>query len=78
MYQFSEEMKAKMPDPVFPCGVEGCGVEVSYDAIDLRWSEEEGKWICQACAEHLGVRRSRFTLEDCQKQVGWVRPTWPE
>lgn len=74
--EFSDAMKEAMPDPVFGCGIEGCSVEVSYPAEDLRWCESEQKWICHACAEALDLERSMVSLEDCQKAVGWVRRSW--
>ena len=72
----TDVMKSAMPEPVFGCGIDGCSVEVTYPAADLKWCESQRAWICFACAEAMGLNRSLVSLEDCQKQVGWVSPDW--
>lgn len=71
-FRFSDEMKAKMPQPSFTCANTDCAKLRSFDPRELRWSEEEGGWYCKKCGDAMRVRLSRFTLDDLQREVGWT------
>jgi hypothetical protein len=71
-HRFNDEMKSKMPRPVFGCADIDCSQQTSYEPTQLRWSEELRGWYCERCLKGHGADRSRFTLDDLQREVGWT------